>query len=199
MLKATLRTKSVTTKVTEAEYARLEERAGASRLSLSEWVRGQLLAASPEAGTEVVLAEMLALRTILLNLFFQLGQGAPVEPEEMKALIERADAGKREKALAKLQAASCSSRDSGAGRSRAVTAEWTTRRPAGWPSDRPVWAMTALLLAIATIPALLFYQYRQEWTALQRYYLGAFVQSQLLALRCFRGSAGTGPRTRCWT
>lgn len=46
-----------------------------------------------------------------------------------------------------------------------MTAEWSDRRPAGWPSEQPVWAITALVLAAAMIPALLFYQYRQEWTA----------------------------------
>jgi len=35
-----------------------------------------------------------------------------------------------------------------------------------------VWAITALVLAAAMIPALLFYHFRQDWTALQRYYLG---------------------------
>jgi hypothetical protein len=105
MVKSVLRTKSVTTKVTEAEYARLEELAGADSLNLSEWVRGKLLAAPVEAGTDVLLAEVLALRTILVNLFFQLSQGAPIAPDEMKAILERADAGKRDKALAKLQPA----------------------------------------------------------------------------------------------
>jgi hypothetical protein len=63
--------------------------------------------------------------------------------------------------------------------------EWSDRRPAGWPSEQPVWAITALVLAAAMIPALLFYQYRQEWTALQRYYLGAFVRSQAYASGLF--------------
>jgi hypothetical protein len=66
-----------------------------------------------------------------------------------------------------------------------MTAEWSDRRPAGWPSEQPVWAITALVLAAAMIPALLFYQYRQEWTALQRYYLGAFVRSQAYASGLF--------------
>ena len=104
MAKSELRTKSVTTKVTEAKYARLEETAAAAGLNLSEWVRGRLFApAASGAGTEQVLAEVLALRSILLNLFFKVSQGEAVAAEEMKTIIERADSGKLEKALARLQ------------------------------------------------------------------------------------------------
>jgi len=39
MVKAALRTKSIGTKVTEEEYARLEELAGLTGQSMSEWVR----------------------------------------------------------------------------------------------------------------------------------------------------------------
>jgi hypothetical protein len=39
MLKPSLRTKSIGTKVTEEEYARLEDLAGAAGQSMSEWVR----------------------------------------------------------------------------------------------------------------------------------------------------------------
>jgi hypothetical protein len=54
-----------------------------------------------------------------------------------------------------------------------VTGEWTLRRP--------VWAIAAALLAAATIPAMFVYQYRREWTELQRYYLGSYVQSGVFA------------------
>ena len=104
MGKSERRTKSVTTKVTQAEYGRLEETAAANGLNLSEWVRGRLLApAAAQGGTEQVLAEVLALRSILLNLFFKVSQGQAVPAEEMKTIIDRADSGKLEKALARLQ------------------------------------------------------------------------------------------------
>jgi hypothetical protein len=90
MPKPERRTKSVTTKVTEAEYVRLEEKAAAGGLNLSEWVRGLLLASQTKTGTGVVLAEMLALRSILLNLFFRVSQGEPVPAEEMKSIILKA-------------------------------------------------------------------------------------------------------------
>ena len=52
----------------------LEERARAAGLTLSEWVRDVLLAAPVEPGAEageVVLAELLALRSLFLNLQFR--------------------------------------------------------------------------------------------------------------------------------
>lgn len=60
-MKPPLRTKSVGTKVSEAEFALLEERARAAGLTLSEWVREALLAGPVEMETgEIVLAELLA-------------------------------------------------------------------------------------------------------------------------------------------
>ncbi len=100
---AILRTKSVTTKVTEAEYARLEEQAALAGLNLSEWIRGRLLEnADGKAG--VLLGEMLALRTILLNLLFSISQGKPVTAESMQELIGKADDGKVRRALERLAA-----------------------------------------------------------------------------------------------
>ncbi len=55
-MKPPLRIKSVSTKVSEAEFAMLEERARANGLTLSEWVRDVLLSAPvdrvPEAGRD---------------------------------------------------------------------------------------------------------------------------------------------------
>jgi hypothetical protein len=74
----------VGTKVSEAEFAMLEERARAAGLTLSEWVREALLSApaesqqpGPESG-EVALAEVVALRSLLLNLHFRAAKDEPV-------------------------------------------------------------------------------------------------------------------------
>ena len=106
-LKPPLRTKSVGTKVSEAEFAMLEERAQAAGLTLSEWVREVLLAAPMDGAGEtgeVILAEVLALRTLFLNLQFRQGQG-PMTEAEMRTLIERADAVKGERARERIEAA----------------------------------------------------------------------------------------------
>ena len=83
----------------------LEERARANGLTLSEWVRDVLLSAPAEPGPEsgeVVLAELLALRSFFLNLQFRTGQG-PVTEAEMRSLIERADSVKMQRARERLE------------------------------------------------------------------------------------------------
>jgi hypothetical protein len=97
------RTKSIGTKVTPDEYARIQTLAGEQ--PVSEWVRAALLkAADPTAGDATLLAEVLALRTILLNLHFHLCSGTTVTAETMQRLIERADQDKRQQAEARLAA-----------------------------------------------------------------------------------------------
>lgn len=81
--KPPLRTKSVGTKVSEEEFAALESRARVRKLTLSEWVRAELLEPRADGGgaaDEVLLGEVLALRTILLNLMFSLTNGKAVTP-----------------------------------------------------------------------------------------------------------------------
>jgi len=74
-VKRALRTKSVGTKVSEAELRVLESRAAAAGLTLSEWVRDVLLASSVDTGAmaaeRTILAEVLAMRAILLNFAFR--------------------------------------------------------------------------------------------------------------------------------
>ena len=96
-----LRTKSVSTKVTDEEYAQFEALAGEQ--TISEWARDVLLKATkPNAGEQIVLAEVLALRTILLNIHFAVSQGRTLTAEEMQQLIERADQNKFSKARQRL-------------------------------------------------------------------------------------------------
>jgi len=97
-MKPPLRTKSVGTKVSEAEFALLEERARGAGMRLAEWVREALLSAPVESGPnsgpdsgEVALGEVLALRSLLLNLHFRAAKGEAIPEPEMRGLIERAD------------------------------------------------------------------------------------------------------------
>jgi hypothetical protein len=108
LLKPPLRIKSVSTKVSEEEFAALEARARAQKLTLSEWVRAELLEPREGGGgaaTEVLLGEVLALRTILINLLFSVSQGKPVTAESMAELIARADGDKSRRAMERLTAA----------------------------------------------------------------------------------------------
>ncbi len=112
-MKAPLRTKSIGTKVSEEEFAALDATARAADMTLSEWVRAVLLAApgvelpDDEAALagRVTLAEVLALRSLLLNLHFRTAKGEPIPEPEMRVLIERADGVKMQRARERLEAA----------------------------------------------------------------------------------------------
>jgi hypothetical protein len=96
-------TKNISTKVTAREYDRLVRLANGQ--TLSAWVRGVLFATTiPSPIDQVLLAEMLALRTILLNLHFAVASGEPPTLEAMKRLIERADDEKYRRAFEQLTA-----------------------------------------------------------------------------------------------
>jgi len=88
-----LRNRSIGTKVTDEEYEQLESRAEAQGLTLGEWAREVLLGqleAGPD-GKELILAEVVALRSILLNTLYRISRGDKITGDEMQAQIERAD------------------------------------------------------------------------------------------------------------
>ena len=91
----TSRTRSVGTKITEEEYARLEASVAESGLTVGEWCREVLLKASGQpaplatATEETLLSELLALRTILLNLFYDVGQWGQSEATPAKSSFPR--------------------------------------------------------------------------------------------------------------
>jgi hypothetical protein len=113
MVKPTLRTKSIGTKVSEEEYAQLERAAQAGSKTLGEWCRDVMLSSanglssdgqqSRGAEAQALMAELVALRTILLNVLFKQTNGEKLTAEEMQRLIERADADKIKKAVDRLR------------------------------------------------------------------------------------------------
>lgn len=107
-MKGPKRGRSLGTKLTEVEYARVESAALKAGVGLSEWCRRSVLAATEgrdrHSGDEVLLAELLSLRSIVLNLMFRQASGTPVNAEEMKQLIERADREKQKRASTALSA-----------------------------------------------------------------------------------------------
>ena len=97
------RTKSVGTKLTAEEYAQVVRVAEGH--SMSEWLREVLLGmAAPKPADHVLLAEVLALRTIVLNLQFAVTSGEPPTADAMKRLIDRADDEKYRRAFERLTA-----------------------------------------------------------------------------------------------
>jgi hypothetical protein len=103
------RNRTVGCKMSDSEYEKLAAVAEQEGQTLGEWVREVLLerAEGRKASVieETLLAEVLGLRTILLNLFYKLAKGESITEEEMREVIERADAGKLPKARERLEAA----------------------------------------------------------------------------------------------
>ena len=98
MTSTSRRNRSISAKVTDAEYAQIVARA--SPKTVSEWARAILVSASEPVDIGfLLLAEFLALRTIILNLHFSLADGGRTPSiEAMKDLIDRADAEKVDRA-----------------------------------------------------------------------------------------------------
>ena len=105
-MKGPLRDRSLGTKLTEVEYARVESAALRAGVGLSEWCRRAVLRAADNDETGSVdvllLSELLALRAVLLNVMFRLANGGGLSQEEMRQLIERADRDKQKRAAAVL-------------------------------------------------------------------------------------------------
>ncbi len=101
------RTRSIGVRVTEADFVRLQTMADSEGKSLGEWARDVLLEKvqthTPTQAEQTIVSEVLALRTIVLNVVFSLANGADISQAEMMKLIDRADAEKLKKALQRLQ------------------------------------------------------------------------------------------------
>ncbi|HKM83034.1 MAG TPA: hypothetical protein VJY15_19010 [Candidatus Acidoferrum sp.] len=95
--------------MTDSEYERLAAVAEGDGMTLGEWVREvwpeRADGRKPSVIEETLLAEVLALRTILLNVHFTVAKGEAIRAEGMQAIIERADAAKTKKAAERLAAA----------------------------------------------------------------------------------------------
>ena len=103
MVKPPLRTKSIGFKVSEEEYARLEEAAQASGRTLGEWCREVVLASASEAERhDPALAEIVGVRLLLVNVLRPVAAGEKLAPEAFDKMLDQISAVKHELA-AKLQ------------------------------------------------------------------------------------------------
>ena len=105
------RTRTVSTKVSTEEFQQLEDLAQRNEMSVSEFCRKVLLSQvnqrdSRPSESAVLLAEVIAMRAIVLNLLYSLGRGEKLTQEKMNALIDRADGEKLQTALERLEARS---------------------------------------------------------------------------------------------
>jgi hypothetical protein len=107
-----LRNRTVGSKVTELEYARLSTIAERRGVTLGEWCREALLTCANDshevtatAAEQALLAEVVALRTILLNALYKLAPQEDLTDRDLDRLIERADKDRFQRARERLAAA----------------------------------------------------------------------------------------------
>src|SRR5580658_7113420 len=75
----TFRAKSIATRITEAEFAEVDAAAARTGKKVSEWLRDAALAQARTSQADqtdpVLLAELMAIRTLVLNLFASASKG----------------------------------------------------------------------------------------------------------------------------
>jgi uncharacterized protein (DUF1778 family) len=95
------RTKSIATRLTDAEFAEVEYAASSAGKKVAEWLREAALAQARTTGEEkttdtVLLAELMALRSLIINLFAVASKG-PLNDETLRRISTYADAIKDQK------------------------------------------------------------------------------------------------------
>lgn len=107
-----LRNRTVGSKVSESEYAQLAAVAEREGITLGEWCREVLLArvhaaqgVVATAAEQTLLAEVVALRAILLNALYKLVPQEDLTDQDLDRLIERADMERFHRAKQRLAAA----------------------------------------------------------------------------------------------
>lgn len=94
------RAKSIATRITEAEFTEIEAAASAEGKKVSEWLREVALAhcrAQSGDTDPVLLAELMAMRNLLVNLFSSASKG-PLTDESIRKMTAYADSIKIQKA-----------------------------------------------------------------------------------------------------
>lgn len=94
------RAKSISTRITETEFAEIESVASAEGKKVAEWLREAALAQARRrsAGTDpVLLAELIAVRNLLVNFFASASKGSLTE-ESIRKMTAYADSIKLQKA-----------------------------------------------------------------------------------------------------
>ena len=166
--KSAFRTKTVGTRLSVAELEEIEAAAKRSGKSLAEWLREIALMQArerPADTTELVLAELVATRSVLLNLFHASAQatqeGSAIAPETVLKIRDSADAKKHGSAR--------------------KNARGVPRRKPGWSKAVKKYAVCGLLAMLFFSAGLgpLFEPLLYTMTPLQRYYLGAYLASTL--------------------
>ncbi len=96
----TYRAKSIATRLTEAEFAEVESAAAKAGKKVAEWLRDAALTqarVSQELTDPILLAEIMGMRSLMLNLFAKASEG-PISIEELRKMSAHADSLKEQKA-----------------------------------------------------------------------------------------------------
>jgi hypothetical protein len=96
----TYRAKSIATRLTEAEFAEVESAATKAGKKVAEWLRDAALTqarASQELTDPILLAEIMGMRSLMLNLFARASEG-PISVEDLRKMSTHADSIKEQKA-----------------------------------------------------------------------------------------------------
>jgi len=95
------RAKSIATRITETEFTEIESAATAEGKKVSEWLREAALAQArgrrPDETDPILLAELMAVRNLLVNLFASASKG-PLSDESIRKMTAYADSIKLQKA-----------------------------------------------------------------------------------------------------
>lgn len=102
-------TETISTKVTAEEWKQLEQLWTAAGMTRSEFCRKALLDqlnhsdGNPPSEVTLLLAEVLAFRTVTLNLLRLLSRGEPISEERIRNLADLADRAKLRRASDRLE------------------------------------------------------------------------------------------------
>ena len=95
------RAKSIATRLTEAEFAEVESSATKAGKKVAEWLRDaavtQARADQEERTDPILLAEIIGMRSLMLNLFAKASQG-PLSTEDLRKMSTYAESIKEQKA-----------------------------------------------------------------------------------------------------
>ena len=96
----TYRAKSIATRLTETEFAEVESAAARAGKKLAEWLRDAALTqarSSQELTDSILLAEIMGMRSLMLNLFARASEG-PISVEDLRKMSSHADSLKEQRA-----------------------------------------------------------------------------------------------------
>jgi len=96
------RTRTLGVRISESEFATLEQRAWQSGKTVADWARDRLLVHMERAETDRITAhvftELIGLEMLLMGFFSPLLQGRQISPEQYQEIVRSVQAGKGKRA-----------------------------------------------------------------------------------------------------